>query len=152
CPWHTVPVDRAVGGRLRRGAAAAGGQPRLVYDPGAWRARGVALGSPGRRAGPGVALAGLAGRADRRPGPLLRLAARLRLRRLPRHGPRHPDRPHRPSPAAPHTRAAHRRPTWLLINPSYHSSRSPRGIENPRHLPAPSVTLGRDEGGGTCRS
>ena len=55
-------------GRSRRSA----GRPGLVHDPGAGLQRGAPLGPPRRRAGPRLALAGLAGRG----GPLGRAGGR----------------------------------------------------------------------------
>ena len=61
--------------------------------------RGAALGPPRLRPRQGLALAGLGGRARPRLGRRrgLPLDALLRLRRVPRDGHRHPDRPHRPA-------------------------------------------------------
>ena len=77
-------------------------RPRLVHHAGARLRRGAALGPP--RLGPrqGLAVAGLGGRPRPRLGRRrgLPLDPLLRLRRLPRDGHRHPDRPHRPAAAA----------------------------------------------------
>ena len=54
---------RPLDGGGRRGAGALRRRPRLVHHPRAHRARGAALGPPGLRAGQGLALGGLAGRA-----------------------------------------------------------------------------------------
>ncbi len=74
-------------------AAEAGGRRRLVHHARARGERGPALGPPRRRPRPRVALAGLAGRRERRRGRGLPLDAVLRLRRLPDDGHRDPDRP-----------------------------------------------------------
>ncbi len=65
-------------------------------------ARGAALGPPRLRPGQGLALAGLAGLAQRVRAGRLPLDPVLRLRRLPVHGHRDPDRPHRQEAAAAH--------------------------------------------------
>ena len=76
------------------------GRRRLVHHPGARGRRGAALGPPGFRPGQAVALGRLAGRADRLRAGRLPLDAVLRLRRVPDHGHRHPDRPDRQDLAA----------------------------------------------------
>ena len=83
--------DRARPGRHRR-------RPRLVHHPRARLRRGAAVGPPRLRPRQGLAVAGLGGRPRPRLGRRrgLPLDPLLRLRRLPRDGHRHPDRPHRP--------------------------------------------------------
>ena len=72
--------------------------------------RGAPVGPPRLRPRQGLAVAGLGGR----PRPRLRrrrglpLDPLLRLRRLPRDGHRHPDRPDRPAAAAAQRRLSHR--------------------------------------------
>ena len=56
-----VLLLRALGTVRRRGAGSRRRRPGLVHHPGARLRRGAALGPPGRRAGPGLAVAGLAG-------------------------------------------------------------------------------------------
>ncbi len=75
-------------------------RPRLVHDPGARLHRGAAVGSPGLRARPRLAVGGLAGRARRVARRGLPLDAVLRLRRVPADGHRDPDRPDGAPPAA----------------------------------------------------
>ena len=82
------------------------GGPRLVHHPRARAARGAALGPPRLRARPRVAVGGLARLAVRRRGRGLPLDAVLRLRRLPEHGHRDPDRPDRAADALADPRAA----------------------------------------------
>ena len=84
---------RAVGPVCRRAADRHRGRPGLVHHPGAGLRRSAALGPPGRRPGPRLALGGLAGRSGRGRGGRLPLDPVLRLRRLPAAGHLDPDRP-----------------------------------------------------------
>ena len=93
-----------------RGAAALRRRPRLVHHPRAHRARDPALGPPGLRPGQGVPLGRLAGGAQRGGGRRLPVDPLLRLRRLPDHGHRDPDRPDRAQPAPAHRRLMARQP------------------------------------------
>ena len=68
------------------------------------------VGPPGLRPGQGVPLGRLAGGAQRGGGRRLPVDALLRLRRLPDHGHRDPDRPHRAQPAPAHRRLMARQP------------------------------------------
>ena len=82
-------------------------RPGLVHHPGARLRRGAALGPPRRGPGPGLALAGLAGRdrpGGRRGGRGLPLDAVLRVRGVPVDGHRDPGRPDRGQAAPAHGR------------------------------------------------
>ena len=106
----------AVGGRGRGRTAALRRRPRLVHDARAFRARSPAVGSPRLRSRQGLALEGLAGLGRRVRAGRLPLDAVFRLRRVPEHGHRDPDRPDRPQAAAAH---AGRRPAraGLTVRP-----------------------------------
>ena len=94
---------RPLGGGVRAGAGDRAGRPRLVHAPRARVLRGAALGPPRLGSRPRLAVGGLAGRVEPRPGRGRRLPldAVLRLRRVPGDGHRDPDGPDRPAaPAA----------------------------------------------------
>jgi hypothetical protein len=109
---HLAPGD----GRDRRRA-------RLVLAPAARRERGAALGPPRLRAGEGVALGGLAGRALREGARRLPLVPLLRLRRVP--GPVHRARHglRRRLPAARRAERSRRRLEQLPVTPERYAVR-----------------------------
>ena len=85
------PVDAV----RRRGVGGRAGRRRLVHHARARVRRGAALGPPRQRSRQGLAVGGLAGRAQRGRGRRLPMDAVLRLRRLPADGHRDRDRPDR---------------------------------------------------------
>ncbi len=145
-----APVRRVERGVLVRAVAAlrgvgpgpARGRPGLVHHPRAALRRDPALGPPGLRPGPGLAVAGLAGRHRPRVGRGGRLPvdALLRVRRVPGHGHRDRDRPHRAAPAAA-GRGRRRRRRAPAAAPRRHRSPAGPGMPGARNGSAPAARL-----------